>query len=279
MLTLDNRELIARGRTAEIYAWNTGTVLKLYYDWLPSGWIDREARVARTIATSSVPSAKLIDDVFVSNRRGLIFERIDGPSMLRLMSSKPWLMNRQAAIFAKLHFMIHNQPGEGLPQVRMGIRDAIDEVQILRPALKVFVLRMLDSLPDGDSLCHYDFHPDQIVITRSGPRILDWMTAFQGSPMADVARTSVLSTLGAIPPHINFVIRSLTYVARGSFYRRYLREYLELNQQADSEMIKRWMIPVAAARLRENIPGDSRTILPFLEHSMLAARWQEGSRQ
>ena len=279
MLTLDNRELIARGRTAEIYAWNTGTILKLYYDWLPSSWIDREARVARTIATSSIPSAKLIDDVFVSNRRGLIFERIDGPSMLRLMSSKPWLMNREATIFAKLHFMIHNQPGEGLPQAREGIRDAINEVQILSPDLRNFVLHILDSLPDGYSLCHYDFHPDQIVITRSGPKILDWMTAFQGDPMADVARTSVMSTLSAIPPHINFVIRSLTYVARSSFHRKYLREYLKLNQKADVEMIRRWIIPVAAARLRENIPGDSTTIIPFLQHSMRAAMWQEGSGQ
>jgi len=33
---MDKGELIAEGRTAEVYAWREGQVLKLYRSWWPS---------------------------------------------------------------------------------------------------------------------------------------------------------------------------------------------------------------------------------------------------
>lgn len=268
MLTVANRQLIACGRTAEVYAWDNSTVLKLFFDWLPSEFIEREAYAASIIATYPVPSAKFIGTLSVSNRRGLIFERVDGPSMVALMSSKPWLLSRQALLFANLHFLVHSQPGDGLPQLKTVIREAINKAQSLTPELRAFALQVLDSLPDGHSLCHCDFHPEQIVMTATGPRILDWMSACQGDPMADVARTSVLFVLGHIPSQLSFFTRTFIYIARGPFYRRYLKEYLRLNRKADLETVKRWMIPLSAARLYENIPGDAGTILPFLQRAL-----------
>ena len=33
--------LLARGRTAELFAWGDRQVLKLLYDWRPTSWISR----------------------------------------------------------------------------------------------------------------------------------------------------------------------------------------------------------------------------------------------
>jgi hypothetical protein len=38
---------IAYGRTAEIYAWQEGQVLKLFYDWFELEDIEYEARIGR----------------------------------------------------------------------------------------------------------------------------------------------------------------------------------------------------------------------------------------
>ena len=50
-------------------------------------------------------------------------------------------------------------------------------------------MERLAGLPDGDQLCHGDFRPDNLVLTASGPVVLDWMTATRGVPVADVVRT------------------------------------------------------------------------------------------
>ncbi|MGA9349675.1 MAG: aminoglycoside phosphotransferase family protein, partial [Anaerolineae bacterium] len=40
---------IATGRTAEVYAWQDGQVLKLDRDWCPRAWVDYELRIARIV--------------------------------------------------------------------------------------------------------------------------------------------------------------------------------------------------------------------------------------
>ncbi len=52
------------------------------------------------------------------------------------------------------------------------------------------LLSALASLPDGDSLCHGDTVPANILITPGGePYILDWSHATEGDPAADIAAT------------------------------------------------------------------------------------------
>ncbi len=89
--------LIAKGRTAEVYAWQKGQVLKLFYAWCPSNWIQHEIDVSRIIATKTLPTPKFIDVINIEGRQGIIYERVDGPTMLRLSSRKPWLFSRLRA--------------------------------------------------------------------------------------------------------------------------------------------------------------------------------------
>lgn len=270
MISLDNKQLIGRGRTAEIYAWGDCTVLKLFNLGFPSGLVDREARIAGFVSQSSLPTPKLIDTITINNREGLIFERACGYSMFKLVTSRPLHLNdlnKYAALFANLHFMIHNNSGEGLPQIKPGIQRSINQVKVLNPELKSYVLDILEKLPDGNSLCHFDFHPDQVIITPDGPKIIDWMNGYQGDPLADIAQTSVMLKYGSVIID-NFFIRNFIYFIKGFFYRKYMKEYFSLNNKADLDMIKLWMIPVATARLNEGIPGEASRIMSFIEKSM-----------
>src|SRR5512138_225427 len=100
---------IARGRTAEIYAWDDRHILKLYRDWCPSHWVDYEARIARAVHESGVPSPAAGEIVEVDGRRGLIYERLEGPSMLQEMSSHPWTLLRCARSLAQLQVEVNQQ--------------------------------------------------------------------------------------------------------------------------------------------------------------------------
>ena len=259
--------LIAKGRTADVYAWQDNQVLKLFHEWVPEDWIRREVEIARALSTASLPTPRLVDGISLDSRRGIIFERVAGPSMLQLLTTQPWRLVSLARQFAELHSMIHAQSGTGFVSVRSSLVATLTRTESLPTQIKADVMNLLSRLPDGTTLCHFDFHPDQVMLTPRGPMILDWMSALQGDPLADVARTLILIIFGQ-PPHTSRLMRNLINLFRGALSRSYFGHYLELHPQVSKGQVEAWMIPVAAARLTENIPGERQTLLEFITRSL-----------
>jgi len=80
----------ARGRTAEVFAWQDGQVLKLFFDWVPPVWVETETKASRAVYEAGLPAPAVEGVVEANGRRGIVFERVEGPSMLAEFSSKPW---------------------------------------------------------------------------------------------------------------------------------------------------------------------------------------------
>jgi len=188
---------IAQGRTAEIYLWDEQHVLKLYRDWCPPDWVEYEARIAHAIHEAGVPSSAAGEIVKVNSRCGLIYERIEGISMLQDMNTRPWMLLKRARSLAELHVEIHQKSINGLPSYKDRLDYDIRNTSHLSEELRNKALLLLEVLPAGKNVCHGDFHPGNIILTKEGPLIIDWMTASAGSPWADVARTSLLLNIGA----------------------------------------------------------------------------------
>jgi Ser/Thr protein kinase RdoA (MazF antagonist) len=116
--------------------------------------------------------------------------------------------------------------------------------------LRSKVLVALERMPGGNRLCHGDFHPDNILLTEQGEVIIDWMDASLGNPLADLARTTIISqgavATGQIP-------KGWQRTAMRLFHARYVRHYLALRPGGEAEY-GRWLPLVAAARLSEGIP-------------------------
>ena len=255
---------IAQGRTAEVFAWGEGKILKLFFDWCPPDWVQHESKISQILAESYLPVPKWYGMTEVDQRQGIIYERILGRSMLSLMTARPWLLVRYAREFAGLHAGFHRCDQDGLGSLRDSLRTTIQRVEILPADTKNQVLAILEDLPDGAPLCHFDFHPGQVMITSKGPIVLDWMTAFRGEPAADVARTEIIMQVGQLP-YGGQLQRSLVNVWRGEFNRVYLARYLELNPGVSRESIDRWLIPVAAGRLAEKISGEQDQLLALIQ--------------
>jgi aminoglycoside phosphotransferase (APT) family kinase protein len=203
----------------------------------------------------------------IGERQGIVYERVDGPSMLRLSNTKPWRLMRLARQLAELHTQIHMQDGSGFPSLRSSLNAVIQQVENLAPNLKTAVLGLLEKLPDGAALCHFDFHPGQVLLTAKGPIVIDWMTACQGNPLADVARTALIFKVAQVPG-AGWATQVIVNLWRGLFQRTYLSRYLELNPGVTREAITTWMIPVAAGRLKEGIPGEEEALLKFIQSQM-----------
>src|SRR5215203_7265395 len=99
---------IAEGRTAEIYAWDDGTVLKLYREWCPSHWVEHESKIAHAIVAAGIPTPAAGEIIEVNGRRGLIYERVIGVSMLQELNARPWIFLEHARTLAELQTQINH---------------------------------------------------------------------------------------------------------------------------------------------------------------------------
>jgi serine/threonine protein kinase len=93
----------------------------------------------------------------------LVMELVAGPTMLDRIARRPWEMGWAARVIADLHERLH--------------------------AIAF----------DGATLVHFDLHPDNVLLGRDGPVLIDWTNARAGDADADVALTWLIArTSGGI---------------------------------------------------------------------------------
>ncbi|HKY56340.1 MAG TPA: phosphotransferase, partial [Anaerolineales bacterium] len=162
-------------------------------------------------------------------------------------------------ILAKLHAQMHECVFDavGIPLQRKRLQNKINHADALPSSLKTALLNALQSLPEGDRVCHGDFHPANVLVLGEEARVIDWMDASRGNPLADVARTTVIARgeaeSGEIPNPFIKVLVNL-------FHSIYLRHYFRLRPGGEDEY-RRWLPIVAGARLSEGIPELEKWLL------------------
>ena len=106
-----------------------------------------------------------VPQVYERTETDLILDRLDGPTMLADLGRRPWRLHRHARTLAGLHRQLHGIPAPAELPAPLG---------------------------EGGSLVHLDLHPGNVVLTASGPMVIDWPNAARGDPLADVAYTWVI---------------------------------------------------------------------------------------
>ena len=264
-MTIEKGPMIAQGRTAEIFAWKDDQILKLYLEGFPSADVEREAKTSMAVHKAGLPAPAIEGIVEVEGRLGIVFERVKGSSMGNVLEKKPWKLFRLARDMAGLHAMMHSCELAELPSRRERLEVRIQAVVVLPTNTKEAVLKVLSQLPDGNAVCHGDFYVDNIMMSTRDPIIIDWFGAARGNPLADVARTWLLNRLAYVKAGIpeRWTIPPM----RALFHSVYLRRYLQI-RPGSREQIATWLLPLMAARLAENVPGEEERFLKLIEASL-----------
>ena len=262
--------MVGRGRTAEIFRWDEGNVLRLYREGASLGYVQRELRAFSAVSDAGVPSptvypADTEDGLLIAEERlGFVMEHIDGPTMLRQLIAQPWKLWDYARTQATLHHAMHQQSSTALPSQRERFHRVIDQLgDELPDNLLVKLHQNLDSLDDGTAICHGDFHPDNIILSGQGPVIIDWGPATAGAPAADVAWTVHLLKNGGCPPGMSWWQRFALTTLRQLFLTAYLRAYFRLSNVTRKD-VANWKAVNAAIRLGDRIPEEREVLLKTL---------------
>ncbi len=234
--------LLGRGYVAEVFAYCDDKAIKLFFDEDSFDDGELEARVTNEAIAHGISAPRVWDVVEVDGRVGIVMDRIEGESMLQWGTRFPWRIYTGAKLMARMHADLHSKSGADMPALREKLGSGVESASEVPEHIRDNALRILTDLPDGDSICHGDFHPDNIIMSRSGPVIIDWSDGVIGHPAADVARTVVLVESGV--PLVGTIRRGVIGVARRVFLSFYLREYFRLTRRT-WEDVRPWMLPVA----------------------------------
>jgi len=153
-------ELLAQGRDCDVFDVGDGTVLRRSrqaYDQAP------EARILAHVAEAGYPVPKVQE--LADDGRDLIMEKVEGPTMVQALERRPWTARAVGRQLGELHNQLHELPGpDWLPR-----------------------------LPQGDRLLHFDLHPLNVILSPTGPVVIDWTNACVGESGVDVARAWALT--------------------------------------------------------------------------------------
>jgi aminoglycoside phosphotransferase (APT) family kinase protein len=237
--------LLGSGNVAEVFA-HGSRVFKLYKHFAAKPAAFREAALHAAVEAMGLPVPRVWSVEEVDGRWGIVFDRIHGPSLAESMRAAPAAVSGYLDTMVPLHLRIHEQTATGFPSVKRRLAASIDAASQLNVARREALLAGLAALPDGDRLCHGDFHPMNILGDAAHPMIIDWPDAARGDPAADCSRSYLLLRIHA-----------------ADLAEPYLGRYFRLAGIARDSVL-RWLPCVAAARLIESVPGEIDRLLAIV---------------
>lgn len=251
-------ELIAEGRTAQIFRLSDVRVFKLYAAAFSQPWVEAAAATAKFVAEAGVASPEVFDVVERDGRYGVEMEWIPGGTLFDALLADPLAAEELGASLAQLHASIHQLSIGGLAPRHPHIGKTIDQAPPLSPSERGAARRALEQLAAGASLLHGDLHPANVMITPDGHVLaIDWDGAMSGAPAADVARASFLLDSWAPAPG-PWDLDKIEELRHG-LHDAYLAEYLRVSGMP-AEVVDAWRLPVAAGRLNEVIPSETHIV-------------------
>ncbi|MDE5896476.1 MAG: phosphotransferase [Clostridia bacterium] len=138
---------------------------------------------------------KVLGVSVIDGQWSLIWEYIDGETLEALMQKHPDKTDEYLNFFVDLQIRMSKEKVPLLGHLRDKMHAKISASSF--PATVRYDLHVrLDGLPRHKKLCHGDFQPSNVVITKDGtPYIIDWSHATQGNGSADAARTYLIFKL------------------------------------------------------------------------------------
>lgn len=151
-------------------------------------------------------------------------------------------VNGLAQHFVEVHQQLQASSLPGLPDLVARLDDELTRSG-LPAGLSDELREQLAVLTRGEAsrLCHFDLHPDNIIVADQRWVVIDWLTAANGPAIADQARTLLLRADATDPVMQTF----LAAVRRHAHHRRGF----------DDDTVAAWTRIVAAARLAEGFIG------------------------
>ena len=187
-------ELIYEGVGKKVYR-DGDRLIKSFDETYSKADILNEALNQARVEQTSLNIPKILGVSVVDGKWSVIWEFIEGETLEKMMKDHPEKEDEYLDFFVDLQIRMSREKVPLLGHLRDKMHAKISASSY--PASVRYDLHVrLDGLPRHTKLCHGDFQPSNIIITKEGtPYIIDWSHATQGNGSADAARTYLLFKL------------------------------------------------------------------------------------
>jgi hypothetical protein len=257
------RKIVGQGRHSTVFEYSDNQVLKVFC-----------AGTGRQVAEDELSKSQLVKEYGVecpcahrvieeNGRYGILIDHVHGPNYLEWMLQHPSALNKLIALFVQEQHEIHMHKVPELPSVKELLWNKINGCAVIPKESKDLLFIKMKKLPEGEHLCHMDYHPENIVVSLDGPLVIDWADAGKGNYLADVAMTSVLLEIGTLPIGMSRELGPLLDNTMNRFFANYIMEYMKMCGKSEDEILV-WRAPMAAARLGEGIAEEKEALWRIL---------------
>lgn len=146
--------LLGSGRTADVYEIDEAWVLRR--DREGYGDAAAEGALMAHVRAHGYPVPAVRPS---ASRTDLVMERLHGPTMVEAFAAGTLDPAGAGEILARLLRALHTVPGRNAP---------------------------------GARVLHLDLHPENVILTADGPRVIDWAQAEEGDPGLDWGTSAVI---------------------------------------------------------------------------------------
>lgn len=260
-------KLIGTGRTAEVYEWTDHRVIKLFYQHIKESEVYEEFNKHQFIENRIVLITKSYSVESINQRLGIVYDRVTGQSMTEKLMDGTALAYELGLCLGRTHKAIHQVKVPEISPMNDYLENLIESSKEITTIEKERLLNILSTLPNGDVLCHMDFHPDNVYIDGNNVKVLDWMTALKADPLADVARTMMILQYAEIP-NVSDEERKTVESLRNDLLEGYKDAYDDCDS-IDVERLNKWITVMLAMRLLENISENEKNVIKNVLYSNL----------
>ncbi|MEI8299969.1 MAG: anti-sigma factor antagonist [Pseudomonadota bacterium] len=265
-ISIDGLELLSAGVCGQCFRLDPETIVKLYNEGVAPDVAEQEKEFARAALVAGIPTALSYEVVTCGNRTGVVYEMLDAELFSAIIRREPDGVDRHGPRLAQIARNIHSKRGDPavFPDLKVRLRACIEGVRGLFADEDIAHLAArLETIPDADTLVHFDLHTSNIMIRAGEAVIID---------MGDLSRGHYFFDIGVIAMiygyeesgSCEFATRIPNSTGR-ALYEKFIAAYFADRPVAEFEFFRRNEAFLASLRLIHAV-----TFLPLAKDILVA---------
>ena len=184
-MTLNNK--IIAVRSTKTISKDGDKCIKLFDEHYSTSDVLNEAHNQALVQEIGINIPKLREVTKIDGKWAIVMDYIEGTTLADLMKKNPNQIDEYLDLFVKLQIDVQSHKCSKLNWLTDKMNRKISETD-LTATIRYDLHTRLNGMPRHNKVCHGDFNPSNIIITKDGtPYIIDWSHVTQGNASADAA--------------------------------------------------------------------------------------------
>ena len=230
-VSIDGCKRLGRGAKGDVYRYNDELVIKVFNQNNTYRDVEREIALSRKSFILGMPTAISFGIVSVGDRYGAMYELVDSETISSCIARAPGQVDGYAKGMADLARLIHgisSDEGGGFPDAKDRVWGYISGgVACENEALAQKCMKLIDALPQTNTLIHGDFHTGNVFLQKGEPLLIDMDRVSRGHPIIEISDLYYFYVvLGEDDPSVVEKFMGFSYDTARQFFQSFMRRYL-----------------------------------------------------